>query len=380
MNTKQYISKILPKIINYKIVRCGIGNYANPITLTYAVTYRCQSRCKTCKIWELYKKYPEMKVEELTIDEIKKIFKRLGHVYFFNISGGEPFLRKDLFDIVKAAISNLQPGIIHIPTNALLPVVIEREVNKILTYMDQINYRVPFTVKPSMDGIGDEHDRIRGVKGNFSKLIDTVYRLKVLQKKYDFFHLELGTVISNENIHNIDQIAEFAHSLGVESYRNEIAEQRSEFFNIGDPITPSAEEYTHTIKVFSKRTRENIKTKKTSTKITESLRLVYYDIVIKILQQNRQVIPCYAGISNVQMNPFGDIWPCCVLGFEQSMGNMREYDYDFKKLYHSKQANKVRKYIKEGNCACPLANQAYSNIMCHFPSMFKFIRQFVMNR
>ncbi len=372
MNTKDYVVEVLPKVFNYKISR-GLGvKPVNPITFTFAVTYLCQSRCKTCKIWELYRKEPQRKKDELSLKEIEKIFKTLGHVYFFNVSGGEPFLRKDLSGIIRLAIEHLTPGVIHIPTNALMPEVIEREVKKMLSHMEKVNYRVPFTVKPSMDGIGEEQDRIRGVKGNFKKLVDTVERIKPLQKSFPFFHLELGTVISRENLDRIDEISEFAHSLGVESYRNEIAEQRSEFFNLGDPITPDAKEYIETMRIFSRRIRENLNGKKPLTKVTESLRLVYYDLAIRILKENRQVIPCYAGISNVQMNPYGDIWPCCVLGYEQSMGNLRDYHYDFQKLFHSTKAREVRGYIKEGNCACPLANQAYSNILCHFPSMVKF--------
>jgi MoaA/NifB/PqqE/SkfB family radical SAM enzyme len=217
------------------------------------------------------------------------------------------------------------------------------------------------------------------VKGNFKKLLETVKRLKKLQKTYSFLHVELGTVISSDNIDRIDEISEFAHSLGVESYRNEIAEQRSEFFNIGDPITPNAKEYRDTIEIFARRIRENINQKRRLAQITESLRLVYYDIAIRILEEKRQVIPCYAGISNVQMNPYGDIWPCCVLGFEQNMGNLREFDYDFQKLFHSKTAEEVRSYIKNGNCACPLANQTYSNILCHLPSMIKFVKNILIS-
>jgi MoaA/NifB/PqqE/SkfB family radical SAM enzyme len=379
MNLRAYLTQLLPKTLNYTLARHRIVKPATPITFTFAVTYKCQSRCKTCKIWELYRKEPERRKDELTLEEIRKIFKSLGHIYFFNVSGGEPFLRKDLSEIVSSAIQYLTPGIIHIPTNALMPKVIEREVQQMLTHMDKINYRVPFTVKPSFDGIGKEQDRIRGVPGNFEKLLDTVKRLKVLEDSFPFFHLELGTVISRENFDNIDEISSFAHSLGVESYRNEIAEQRSEFFNIGDPITPNAKEYVDTIQVFAARIRENLNGKKPLTKVVESLRLVYYDLAIRILKENRQVIPCYAGISNVQMNPYGDVWPCCVLGFEHSMGNIRDYDYDFRLLFRSEEAAKVRKYIKDGKCACPLANQAYSNILCHAPSMVKFGKNIFFN-
>jgi radical SAM protein with 4Fe4S-binding SPASM domain len=372
MNAKDFVTELFPKIVKYRLSRLFGLPPALPITLTYAVTYRCNSRCMTCKIWELYRKEPERRQKELDIQEIEKVFASIGHTYFFNVSGGEPFLRRDMTEIIRLAIKYLSPKIIHIPTNGLMPEIIEREVERMVTHMDEIGYRVPITVKPSLDGVGEEHDRIRGVPGNFKKLMDTVERLKALQKRFPFLIVELGTVISRENMDKIDEISQFAHSLGVESYRNEMAEQRSEFFNFGDPITPSAEEYIQTIEVFSRDIRKNLAGKRRLTKITESLRLVYYDIAIRILKENRQVIPCYGGITNVQINPYGDVWPCCVLGFEQNMGNVREHDYDFKKVFHSEQAKEVRRYIKEGNCSCPLANQAYSNILCHIPSMLKF--------
>jgi hypothetical protein len=107
------------------------------------------------------------------------------------------------------------------------------------------------------------------------------------------------------------------------------------------------------------------------TKITESLRLVYYDLAIRILQEQRQVIPCYGGISNVHLTPYGTLWPCCVLGYDKPMGDLREVNYDFQKLWRSEQAKSVRKYIKDSNCHCPLANQAYSNILCNSSTLLK---------
>lgn len=215
------------------------------------------------------------------------------------------------------------------------------------------------------------HDEIRGVKGNFKKLLDTIERLKGIEKEHENFHLELGTVISNFNIDSLDEIEDFVHSLGVESYRNEVAEQRTEFFNIGDPITPDAVTYQRLIKNFSRKIKENMTSKKNLARTTEALRLVYYDIAGKILETKTQVLPCYAGVSNVHINFDGGVWPCCVLGYEKQMGNLRNYGYDFQKLWLSEEAQNVRSFIQNKNCACPLANQAYSNILLHVPSLIK---------
>jgi hypothetical protein len=53
------------------------------------------------------------------------------------------------------------------------------------------------------------------------------------------------------------------------------------------------------------------------------------------------------------------------------MGNLRNYDYNFQQLWNSPQADAVRAHIKAGNCHCPMANQMYSNILLHAPSLFR---------
>ena len=106
-----------------------------------------------------------------------------------------------------------------------------------------------------------------------------------------------------------------------------------------------------------------------------SMRLVYYDLVVRILREKRQVIACYGGISNAHMNAYGDIWPCAILAYEKNMGNVRDYDYDFRKIWNKNQtAKEVRQYIHERKCHCPLANQSYANILLDPASMLKSIR------
>ena len=373
MNINDFITYIYPKTIQFKLAYHGLLKAPSPITLTFSVTNRCQSRCKTCNIWRIYPEKHQNPKNELRLDEIRKIFKSMGRIYFFNLSGGEPFLRNDLPELVESAVSCLKPAIIHIPTNAIATDRITDHSRTILEMLRHKGLNTPLTVKPSLDGLGDLHDEIRGVKGNWKKLLETVESLKMLEEEYSNFHLEIGTVISNFNKDRLDEIEDFVHDMGVQSYRNEIAEQREEFLNIGDPITPTGEEYVKLIKTFGEKIRLNLKQKRPLTRTTESLRLVYYDLAAKIVSKNIQVIPCYAGISNVHLTPHGDLWPCCVLGYAKPMGNVREADYDFWKVWHSSQAGQVRKSIKNRECACPLANQAYSNIISHTPSLIKVL-------
>jgi MoaA/NifB/PqqE/SkfB family radical SAM enzyme len=164
----------------------------------------------------------------------------------------------------------------------------------------------------------------------------------------------------------------------LDSYISEIAEQRSEMFNQSDPITPSVQEYEDAIRLFSQESRKHLSQAGNLGRRTGAFRLIYYDLVIRILREKRQVLPCYGGISNVHISPYGDVWPCCVLGYEKSMGLLKDADYDFYKIWRSERAKNVRRYIQSGNCWCPLANQAYSNMLMSPSTLVKVIA--VMSR
>jgi len=378
MSRAPFLLELLLKILGFRLARGHIKEPGNPIVLTYSVTAACQSRCKTCNIGRKFQQNPRRSEDDLTLNEIDKIFESLGPVYFFNISGGEPFLRKNLPEIVDLACKHLKPKIIHIPTNAIASEAIAELTRRCLEIIRRYDPKLPLTVKPSIDGVGELHDEIRGVKGNFNQLEKTIGYLKEIEREYDNFHLELGTVISRFNVTHLSEIEDYAHSLGVQSYRNEIAENRTEFFNLEDDITPDPNTYQSIIEEFSAKIRRNIGGKRRLTSLTEALRLTYYDLAIRILRERRQVIPCYAGISNVHINYDGEVWPCCVLGYTKPMGFLREADYDFQQVWQSPQAQQVRRYIRNGYCACPLANQAYSNILCSFLYLAKSINTVIM--
>ena len=252
-------------------------------------------------------------------------------------------------------------------------------VRKILDYMQR--YAHPNTlisIKPSIDGVGEVHDEVRGFKGNFTKLVKTIDILLTIRKDNPRLHVDLGTVISNYNVQHLDAIEDWVHARGIESYRHEIAEQRAEFHNIGDPITPSPEEYERLIQRFKNRIRKTIKNKAYLTRVTEAVRLVYYDIAAEILRQKRQITPCFGGISNIHLNYDGELWPCCVLGGQQALGNVCDWDYNLPALLCSEQASASRDYIARGNCACPLANQWLNNVLLTPRHMVRVLYTYLM--
>lgn len=361
------------KVLHYRFAHAGLTGPGMPLVLTFSVTNRCNSRCKTCNIW----KNPNRANEELKLEEIEKIFKSIGKLYFLNLSGGEPFLRKDIVDIISFGQRYSSPNLVHIPSNGLLTDLIEKRVKEILDVIPKTTF---LTIKLSLDGIGDSHDTIRGIPGNFSKTMETYARLDNIRKEHANFHLGFNTITSKFNLEHLDEIIEFTRSKNPDSYVTEVAENRSELFNTADDITPDAEAYKKLILSFRESTKQNLKGRRSISKYTEASRLVYYDYVVRILAEKRQVLPCYAGLSNAHLNPFGEVWPCCILAYSQTMGNVLEFDCNFKELWNSPKAKEARKYIKSGKCYCPMANQSYSNMLCSVTAMAKVAKNLIFAR
>ena len=94
----------------------------------------------------------------------------------------------------------------------------------------------------------------------------------------------------------------------MDSYIHEIAENRSELFNTDKNITPNIEEYTTAVNYFINEVKSDFKNKRKLSKVVYAFRIVYYRLVIRIMKEKRQVIPCYAGLSNIHITPDGKVY------------------------------------------------------------------------
>jgi MoaA/NifB/PqqE/SkfB family radical SAM enzyme len=287
------------------------------------------------------------------------------------LSGGEPFLRDDLPQICAASVEFCKPKIINIPTNGLLPSIIASQTKKILETIGNTE----LVINLSLDGLHRKHDEIRGVKGNFTRALETYTRLKKLNDEFTHMSLGIHSVVSRMSVSDLLSLYDFVTKLEPDSYITEIAEERSELFNIGTDITPQPEVYANFIDELSSRVKNDyLHSEKRVSKITQAFRLAYYQIAAQQLREKRQVIPCYAGYASCQITPFGDVWACCVLGYDSVMGNLRDNDYDFKKVWFNKQADEIRRNIKAKECACPLANAHYTSLLCSFSGLLRVFR------
>src|SRR5262249_43279081 len=168
LKVKRLLRGPLPKAAVYNLARATGQFRPRPLNLTFSVTYRCNARCRTCNVWK-------KRVEDLTFLEYERIFDALGEsLYWVTFSGGEPFIRPDLIDIVMACYDRCHPAIITIPTNGLWGARVLEGVGRLSRHAPDAQIIINF----SLDGIGLRHDELRGVPGNYEQLKDTYVKLK----------------------------------------------------------------------------------------------------------------------------------------------------------------------------------------------------------
>ena len=339
--------EVIPRIPAYYLFRRLGWPRILPLSLTISASFKCNSRCKTCNI---YKK----KCEELAPEEWETVFRGLGRdLFWVTMSGGEPFLNPALSKIVCSLYDHCHPAVITIPTNGLLRDRIPDVVQKISRHC--VKSRI--VVNVSLDEIEDRHDSIRGIPGCYNAARDTFLALRALHRAN--VSLGIHTVISRFNVARIPDIYRHLRKLVPDSYITEIAEEREELSTVGADIVPPYEDYVKAVDFLAAALRKDCFDR--VGRITRAFRIEYYGLVKKILKEQRQIIPCYAGFASAQIAPNGDVWMCCVQA--KSIGNLRQAGYDFAQVWFSPEAAAMRQSIKEGHCYCPLANAGYTNML-----------------
>lgn len=146
------------------------GRVPKPSWCTYLVCNRCNARCGMCDSWKLERGI------ELTPDEVRTAFNKLGHLDIVRLSGGEPFLRTDLLEVAEAVMASSSPAVLHITTNGSFPDRIEAFA-RAFSKPRRLRFMVSF------DGLEAEHDRNRGKRVTFDLAMDTVTRLVSLRSR-----------------------------------------------------------------------------------------------------------------------------------------------------------------------------------------------------
>lgn len=175
---------------------------ARPYNALLFLTFRCTSRCRSCSMWK--RSIPDMK--ELDFDGWKRIADELfsNGVRIVELMGGDVLLRKDILIPFIRYLKHLEM-IIHMPTNAIL-LDEEMAYSLVDSGIDVIYI--------SVDNIGEQHDKTRGVKGNFKRLENGVELLLRARGDHTSPVLFCNTTISNMNIDSVEHVVAFAHNIG----------------------------------------------------------------------------------------------------------------------------------------------------------------------
>ena len=315
--------------------------------LIFAVTDKCPFRCKTCFYANTMDAKKEEDVYGMNLFEIEKISNSLGNFSKLLLTGGEPFLRRDIAELCSIFYHNNNVRHIHLPTNALHTKKITEYVEKILKYCPVIN----LTVSISIDGLHETHTEIRGVKESFGKLIETAHALGDLKEKYDNLRLNIITVVNNLNLNEITDLAEFVKKeLPVDSH-SPIPVRGNPYDKYMRP--PTKEEWDKLSKellelqdFWNSKRDENILKKKLRTNTEKHL----YKVIGNVLADEGLPFECKAGKTIGVLEANGDVRLC---ELKEVVGNVKNFDYDFKKVWFSERAEKIRKTVPGCSCTHP---------------------------
>ncbi len=168
-----------------------------PVDAVVGITYNCNSKCIMCDIWKMA---PH---EEMTVDDFKKLPTSLKDV---NISGGEPFLHKDIVEIVKTVHQRLPKARITISSNGFATKLIEARIVEILKYVPDIRVGI------SLDGMEQKHDEVRRIPNGFNKCIETVKMLQRVGVK----SIRIAFTVMTTNVDDLPKVYDLSRELGVE--------------------------------------------------------------------------------------------------------------------------------------------------------------------
>lgn len=174
---------------------------ALPQTLIFFVTSRCNARCDFC----LYKDsvdHPTRRAEELTVEEVTAIAEAYGPLHFLALSGGEPFVRRDIGEICSAFIERCGTSVIDIPSNFAYGDVMLDAIEPLVAANPEVLVELQFSV----DDLGARHDLSRGVVGLFDSAIETFHRLEAVRRTYGNLSLKVNVVWLERNRDRIDSI------------------------------------------------------------------------------------------------------------------------------------------------------------------------------
>jgi MoaA/NifB/PqqE/SkfB family radical SAM enzyme len=317
-----------------------------PPYLILFVSDVCWMYCKHCWFSEEWKQ-EHLNGNALTFDELSRLADSMPRVLFLSFTGGEAFLRKDIVEVTHMFARKTKLSRYQIPTSGY-------DTGRILSAAERMlagNHGIPFRVDVSLDGVGETHDLVRNRRGSYENAVRTLGELNRLRKHHSNFDVGVITTISRYNQHEVEKIGE------------EIARIHPDgewMVNItrGKPREPAASEvdparYCTAHEMIERRVAEGTfkgHSGHSTAKWLTAKNAARRKVIMSMLKGNHSGGGCAAGSLAGVIYSDGRVFPCEML--EEPIGNVRDFDFDFPKLWNSARADEVRALIQDTKCLC----------------------------
>jgi MoaA/NifB/PqqE/SkfB family radical SAM enzyme/glycosyltransferase involved in cell wall biosynthesis len=339
--TTNGVLQVVRKIMQYGMFK---SRMKTPRVLTLFVTSTCNSRCQHCFYWQSLNQN-----DDLTFEEIEKLSQSLGTIDKLLISGGEPFLRRDLAEICQLFFENNRLGMVSIPSNGLNPSLIRQQLKKIL----EIAGNQPVRINFSIDGTESMHDQLRGVPGNYQKVLESYEVARSLQRSFPNLTIGINSCVMTLNYEDLYQMYDELKDLtpevdmpGLILLRDSPDENRLRL--------PEIEE----LQKLHQHRESRIGSQQASLwKVADKIN---FEICLETIQKKTQIVSCEAGRILAVVDSNGDVRPCELL---PPIGNLREKT--FSEIWTSDEALRSRKDIVAKQCHCTHECNIFESLIAH---------------
>lgn len=309
---------------------------------THFVTSTCNARCAHCF-------YPiNAGKNELTLAEIERLATSLPPIRLLLISGGEPFLRRDLPEIICTYFDRCRFFTASIPTNGFNPELIAAAAEKICAHSPYLS----LGVSVSIDGFGPFHDRVRRVPGLYDRALATLEGLLTLARRTPNLTVGVTTVFMRDNQGEIEAFCKFIYDR-YRPYYHTIGLIR------GNPFDPSTKEdlnvdhYLHVSKLVNDLyppVDGVAGWRAARSRVRREINRQRYEYIGRQAQGGEFEQFCLAGEREYVMTEEGEIYGCELI--DQSLGNVREAGYDFSLIRKGEAAAEFARTKRERLCKC----------------------------
>ncbi len=327
-------------------VRITAQNYQSvpsPPFLILFINSICNQKCEHCFYWRNLNRR-----DDLTKEELFALSRSLGRIENLNLSGGEPFLRKEFSEICRQFIRYNQVRQIYVPTNAYFT---DRVIKQISETLEEKELDL-FVVEISLDGLGEFHDKFRGSPGSFERAMQTYDALAELQEGDPRLRIHSISTATDINMQEIQRLTTYLFDRCPKMDHHNLAIIRGDRKNpsLKGPNLPEYQQlYDYIRRLWVPR-----ETGRYGSIVEPMLQWAK----IQTLTTQTQVIPCRAGVLSAVVYSNGDVSVC---ELHEPLGNLRQQS--FREIWNSEKAVRLRESIARKECYCTTEVFLWSSIV-----------------